>query len=331
MLDFFKNKINQILVFIGATVVIFLISYVVYLIRSQSQLIDKINLDNINQKQLIDNLVRSSSSYSTMADVEKAIVAQGLNLKAIQEDMAKLHEELRAVNVSTINTTQQYYVTSGSSTPVTPLPTNITITDGHYSDIYDYYKTVKKVDLSEKYSGVEVPIGSVSFSASAGPGKDFTVNIPARKYSYTTVFGDTENRDRLVNYDKLVITENGKDYSIPISQSSTQEIPLENKWRWFGHLNAMGAVGWNNDFQAMAGLSSSIFSYGKYAKEPTFAFMNIGVGMTTDKTFLVYVNPVSYKLPIFTDFIANTYLTAGLNFNLNTRSIGFHAGFSLNL
>src|SRR5678815_4156297 len=78
---------QKILIWLGAVVVVGALGFIIYKQNEISNRQTAIEQNIIASKQLVDGIVRSQSSWATREDMEKFIKDNGVNLRAIQDDL----------------------------------------------------------------------------------------------------------------------------------------------------------------------------------------------------------------------------------------------------
>ncbi len=298
---------TKILIWVGAVLLVAALGFIIYKqfeISSRQEAIEK---SNVEQKQLLDGIVRSQNSYTTRDDLEKFIKDNGLNLKTIQEDLKKLNAELQAFNVAVSSSKGQV----GTNIPTTPGPgTNPNPVDPTNPDPFGYMKRQQILTLNEDFASVKVPIGTVGFSAWQ---KDpWDIDIKAREYKASTVVGTDENQRTYV-YNKLTVTTDGKEYALPITQSQTQQVYPESKMSWFNprlYLGVDGFVGVNPVKGEFApSLTVQIMSYGRYKTQPDLSILQVGAGFgIVSRRPQITVTPISYNVGKHIPLMNNLYI-----------------------
>lgn len=302
---------TKILIWLGAIVVIGALGFIIYKQIEISKRQDAIEQNVVAQKQLVDGIVRSQATWATRDDVEKFIKDNNINLRAIQDDLDKLHAEVSAVNVA-IATSQSQHGTNIHTTPgpiVNPNPV-----DPSNPDPYGYMKRQQTLALNEDFGAVKVPIGSVGFSA--WQKEPWNYDIKGREYRASTVVGTDENQ-RQYFYNKFTVKVDNKEYTIPITTATTEQVYPEAKWSWWNprlYLGADGAVGVNpvkGDF--IPNVNVQIMSYGRYKTQPDWSILQVGAGYAVDsKRPTLNVTPFSYNIGKHIPLMNNTYLGPSL-------------------
>lgn len=311
---------TKILIWIGSVLLVGALGFIIYkqIENSNRQLAIESHL--VEQKQLIDGIVRSQSQWTTKEDLNKFITDNGVNLKAIKEDLDKLHAEVNAVNVI-VASSQGQIVTNIPTKPgpiVNPHPI-----DPKNPDPYGYMKQQQTLAVNEDFGTIKVPFGTVGFSA--WQEKPWDINIKAREYKVASVVGTDEDQ-RMYFYNKFTMSVDNKDYEIPIKAATTKQEYPEAKFSWFNprlYLSANGVVGFNpvqGDF--IPGLNVQVMSYGKYKKQPDLSILQLGVGYgVVSQRPQVLVMPISYNvgqhLPLMNNAYVGPSLSVGTNGNVS--------------
>jgi len=294
-------------------------SFIIYMQVQNSNRQAAIETSMIAQRDLIDGIVRSQSQWTTKADMEKFITDNGVNLKAIQDDMDKLNAQVTAVNVIVSASNGQHGTNVPSTGPgnTNPNPTVPTCPDGTVcpnADPFGYMKTEQTLALNEDFGKVKVPFGKVGFSAwQKAP---WSVDINPREYHVASVIGTDENQ-RLSVYNKFTMKVDGKDYEVPIKTAITQQVYPDAKFSFWnpklfittgGGINVT-SLPVNGTFNA--GGTFGFISYGKYKTTPAISLLQVGAGYSSNKNeFAVIVNPVNVNIGgIFpAGVVSNTYV-----------------------
>lgn len=289
--------LNKILIFVGAVLLIGGIGFMVYKLNEISTRQTAIETSLVVQKELADNIMRSQGQYATKADIDKFIAASNVNLKAIQDDLDKLHAEVNSVNVVTVKTggTVATNVPSTTTGPTNPNPIDPT-----KPDPFGYMKTQQKLTLNEDFSGIQVPIGDVGFSA--WQDKPWSLNVAPRQYKMVNVVGLDEN-ERSYFYNKFTINVNNKDYDVKITTAETkQEYPIAKFSFWNPRLflTAGGGISLTQapiQGSANAGVTLGIMSYGKYKTTPDISVLQLGIAYQTgSQRPAAILNPVNFNI-----------------------------------
>ena len=315
----------KILVAIGAILTIGVLGFIVY---NQIQIKNQqtaIQTQLVEQKQLVDGIMRSQNQYATKEDIDKFAKDNNVNLSAIKDDLAKLNAQVTSINVVIASSHGQH----GTHIPTTPGPVNPHPVDPNNPDPYGYMKAQQNLALNEDFGTVKVPFGQVGFSA--WQEKPWSIDINQRDYSVATVVGTDENQ-RQYFYNKFTVATGGKTYDIPIKTATTKQEYPSPKWSWWNPRLLMGLDGGVNITNVKGEFTPSInvgiMSYGQYKTTPDFSILEVGVGYgTVNKTAQVVVTPVAYNIGknLFSPLMNNTYIGPSLQIGTDG-SIGAGAG-----
>lgn len=304
---------TKILIWLGAVLVIGALGFIVFKQIQISNRQEAIESSIVEQKKLVDGIVRSQSQWATRDDVEKFIKDNKVNLEAIKDDLDKLHAEVSAVNLIVATSTGQRG-TSLPTTPGNPNP-NPKPVDPNNPDPFGYLKHEQLFSLNENFGTVKVPIGQVGFSA--WQEKPWSVDIKQRDYKLATVVGTDENQ-RMYFYNKFTVSVDNKDYEIPVKTATTRQVYPEAKFSWFNprlYLGADGAVELNPvKGEFIPNVNLQLMSYGQYKTQPDFSILQVGVGYGVDgKRPQAVVTPVSYNIGKHIPLMNNLYLGPSLS------------------
>jgi hypothetical protein len=318
------SKLTKIIIAISIIAAIGLLAFLTY---RQSQIFNKqtaIEAQVVKQKELSDGIVRSQAEYVTKKDIEDLAKNNKINLKEIEDDMKKLHAEISTVNtVYTTSITQ--HITNIESSSIGPDNPNYhppVCKDGTPCpnvDPYGYLKNQQNLDLKEKFSSIEVPIGSTGFSAWSS--KPWTKDIKGREYIVSNIIG-TDEYQRNYIYNKFIIRIDGKDYVLPITTAETKQIYPEPKWSWFNPRLFFG-ISAGATLSPLSGevspsLDIGLMSYGKYLRQPDFLILQLGIGYgIVSKTLQFNLTPFSYNVGKHLPLMNNVYLGPTIQIGLN--------------
>ncbi len=281
-----------------------------------------IQTEQVAQRQLIDGIVRSQTSWATQQDVANLLSANGVNadaLKAIQNDMSTLKASMNTANVVVVNSNPQH-ATGQASTgtgPANPTPPAPAVNGCPDPDPFGFMKAQQNYALKEDFGKVQVPFGTVGFSAFQ---KDpWSVDIPARTYTVDNVIGTDENQRNYV-YNQVNIKAGDKTYTVPVTSSTTKQVYPTAKFSFWNPRLQMGADGGVNlnhvQGEFTPNLDLSLMSYGRYKTTPDFSVLGVGVGWQTvaQKPSLV-ITPVGYNIGknVFSPLMNNTYIAPSVS------------------
>lgn len=320
---------NKILVWIVCSLAVGAFWFIIYKQMENSKRQTSIEQNIILQKQLVDGIVRSQASWATRDDVEKLIKNNGINLKAIENDLGKLNATLTTINVAVATSNRQH----STNVPTISGPTiNPNPVDPTNPDPYGYMQQQQTLKLNETFGDSSLPIGSVGFSA--WQKEPWNYDVIAREYYLNTIVGTDENQ-RQYYYNKFVIKIDGKNYIVPIQSTITQQVYPEAKWSWWNPRLFMGVDSGVNINQMVGefapNISIGLMSYGRYKIQPDFSILALGVGygVASDKLQLV-ITPFTYNVGKHIPLMNNMYLGPSVNIGTN-EDISFMIGIRVGL
>ena len=330
---------TKIIIAISAIVALCLATFIIYKQNQISQQQEAIEKQVVAQKELTDNLTRSMNQYATKQDVEQFAKDNGINLKAIQDDLKKLQANISSINAVTVvsNGYQGTNIPTDHIGPANPNPTTPTVNcNGQQipcpnADSFDYMKKQQNISLNESFGNVKVPIGEVGFSA--WQKNPWSVNLLPREYHSDSVVGTDENQ-RQYFYNKFSVKIDGKSYDIKIDNATTkQEFPQTGFSWWNPRLFLSTDLGYNlseNKGEFTPGINIGLMSYGgKYKSQPDFSILQLGLGWgTVSNRGQVSVTPVSYNvgkhIPLMNNLYVGPAIDLGTNGNISVM-IGIRA------
>src|SRR5271169_237979 len=98
---------EKILAGLLAVVLVCFGGFVIYKEMQVAKMQGDISGSLVAQKALADNIMRSSSQYSTKADLDAFAQQQNINLAAIQKDLDSLNAQVSSINVIAVNSQAQ--------------------------------------------------------------------------------------------------------------------------------------------------------------------------------------------------------------------------------
>ncbi len=317
------SLINKILITLGVFVVLGMLSVIIYQQIQINKRQQAIEAQVVAQKQLVDGIVRSQNEYTTKKDLENFIKDNGINLKAIQDDVKKLRAEVIAANVVTVISKPQNgtFIPTTNTGPDNPNTTPPTCQDGKpcpNADPYGYLKSQQNLLLSEDFGTVKVPIGSVGFSA--WQDKPWTLDIKSRTYSVSNVIGVDENQ-RTYFYNKFTVTVGDKTYTVPITKAETKQEYPDPKWYFWNprlYLGVDSGITLSAPLRGeiSPGVSLAIMSYGKFKTQPDFTVLGLGVGYgAINKSAQFSLTPFTYNIGKHIPLMTNVHLGPSLQIN----------------
>lgn len=320
---------TKILIWIGGVVLVGALGFIIYKQIENSNRQLAIESAIVEQKQLIDGIVRSQSQWTTQEDLKKFITDSGVNLKAIQKDLDKLHAEVSAVNVIVSNSIGQQ---QNNVPSINPGPNNPNPIDPNNPDPFGYNQSQQNLSLNEDFGTIKVPLGSVGFSA--WQEKPWSLNIKARDYQVASVIGTDENQRSYV-YNKFTVKVDGKNYEIPIKTAITKQEYPTAKWSFWnprlfiGIDGGIGLTPIRGEFTPS--LDIGIMLYGRYKTQPDFSILEVGVGYgTISKKPQLVITPVSYNFGKHIPLMNNAYIGPSLHIGTDG-NVGIMAGLRVAL
>lgn len=299
---------------------IIIIGIALFIIKKQNDILKRqadIEKSVVEQKQIEDNIIRSQAKYAVKEDLESFAKKLDLNLDAIKNDMKTLNASIIGINNSTVST-KGLDIKNIPSTSTIPKPEDPKNPDAKIEDKYGYLRNAQVLKFEEPFSGINVPIGTVTFSA--WEKNPWALNLLPRDYSMTTVIG-TDEEGRHYTYNKMSITTDGKTYPINITKSNFIEQYPESK---FFSWNPRLALGFDSGFNLgatkasmMPGLHVSFMSYGKTKNSSDWMFLQTGIGydfIAERPAFIL--TPAAYNFgKQLNPLLQNTYIAPSISLN----------------
>lgn len=317
--------------------------------QQMSSLQTQLNTNMIAQQNLLNGLVRSSSSYATSDQLNAFAQQNSVDLATIQSNLASINATLVGINVvqaSSGPTTVSGLPSTGTTPSPTSTPTSTTVScpaGGSVScpgpvDTNKYTENVQTLALNETFVGIpatQVPIGSVSFDASKTD--PWSENISSRQYNIDSTIGSNPDSGQVVVYNQLSIDAAGKTYQIPINTATFKQAPTKNSFSFWnprlflsmgGSVNVSAVKG-----EATPAVGMQIASYGATKTNPVLSIAQVGAGYNlVSQRPAVVVDPISLNVgAMFPNqhIISNTYL--GPSIGVDTKGsvdIGLAVGLS---
>lgn len=332
------NLSTKILIFLGVCVTLGLLAFIIMKEMEISNRQAAIENNIVSQKQLVDGIVRSMSSFSSKEDLANFAKQSNIDLAKIQSDLNLVNGNVVAINK--VLTGSKGYSTKekgsdGAKNPNPDPPSEITCKDGTTKqcpnpDKYGYLKTQKITYLDEHFENVNVPFAKVGFSA--WEEKPFDVNVYDREYNTVNVLGQDANGRHYV-YSKMSLKVNGKNYDIKIKNAEMKEEYPTASFSFFNPQLFMGVSGTIDVTNAPVageftpGLTIGLMSYGRTKTNPTISVAQIGAGYSTvSRKPSIIVNPVNFNIGsvIPGNLVRNTYI--GPTMHVNTEGSVFFGG-----
>lgn len=309
---------TKILIAISSIVAICAAAFIIYKQIEISNRQIAIESGMVTQKQLDDNITRSMGQYATKEDIEKYVENNGVAIDAIKDDLKILRAEVKAVNriVVVSNGQQDNNIPSTNTGPNNPNPTNVDCKD---CDRFGYFSTQQNLRLNEEFSNVQVPIGTVGFSA--WQEKPWSVDIKPREYRVTNVIGTDENQRHYV-YNKFFVVVDGKPYDVEIDKAEMVEELPDPSFQWWNPRLFVGTDSGVN-LSSMNGeltpnINVGIMSYGMYKNQPDFSFLQVGVGYgAISRRAQLIVTPAVYNVGKHLPLMNNMYVGPSAHISSN--------------
>lgn len=313
------TNLNKVLITLGIVFTLGLLSFVVYQQRQIAKQQDAIEKQVVLQKDLADKIVRAQAEYATKGDLESFVKTNGLNLKAIQDDLGKLSADIVSANKVIVksNGVVADHVASSSTSSTNPNPNLPICKDGSVCpnvDPFGYLTKQQNLKLVEPFGTDQVPVGEVGFSS--WQEKPWNIKLSPRQYQVVTVVGEDENQ-RQYFYNKFTITVDGKPYDIKIDSSQTKQEYPTAKFSWWNPSLYLGVDGGLN-LTAMKGefgpsLNLQLMSYGMYKTQPDFSILQLGLGYgTVSKQLEFIITPFAYNIGKPIPLMNNLYVGPAL-------------------
>ena len=317
------SVLEKVLIYVASILAIGALSFIIYNQINLSKQQTAIQQQVLQQKTLVDGLVQSANTYTTKNDLNSFIQQNTNDLKAIQDNLSGLGAQITAANVISANSSGQVVnnlPSSGQGTvnPTPPTPTTVNCPNGGsvecpVIDPYGYQKEAQTLNLNEDFPNLQIPFGTVSFSAFQQ--KPWSIDVLPRQYNVVSVIGTDQNQRVYVD-NKFTIKAGDKTYTVPITTDQTQQVYPSPKFSWFNprlFLTAGSAINFSHVAgDVNLGATVGIMSYGKYLNSPDISVLQLGVGYQfIDKSPTAIINPVSFNIGhlISNGFISNTFLS----------------------
>lgn len=327
------SVLTKILIWAGTVLTIAAFSFIVYKQFEISNRQKTIEESVVKQKDLVDGITRSQSEYATKKDVDQFAKDHNINVKAIQDDLSKLHAEVAAVNIAIVDSNAQHS-TNVPTSFVGPKNENTTpplvCKDGTpcpNTDPYNYLKFQQNLVINEDFGTIKIPFGSVGFSSWK---KDpWNIDVKSREYRVSSVIGTDEN-ERFYFYNKFSVNVDGKNYDLPIKTAETKQEYPEAKFNWWSprlYLTSGSGVGISKspiEGTVNVGVDLGVLSYGKFKLNPDISILQVGVGYQSNTAGITFiVNPINYNIGklLPSGLVNNTFI--GPSFQVSTNGSMF--------
>lgn len=275
----------------------------------------------IAQKNLSDNLVRSMSSYATADQIESYIKNNKVDLGAIEKDIQILKAKIDSVN--TVVTQSFGYdwhdlESDGVKPGANPPKVDKITCEGKeidcLKDPHGYLSNQQTLKLNEKFKGLDVPFGSVTFDGTKSAPWD--ISVLSREYSTIIVNAKDEN-GKISSYNQFKIIIGDKEYKIPVDKATVLQTFPDPIFRWWSPRLYLGVDGGLNisklDPEFGPNINLAIMNYGRYVQNPEFSILQLGFGLgLNNKSPYFVLTPFAYNIGKHLPFMMNTYIGPSL-------------------
>ena len=317
-----KPNINHLIIIIISAMFLYIV-YQYYIISSYKEQQTQIS---IQQKQLLDDIIRAQKNVVTKTDLEKISKDLDIKLDPIREDLKKFSADIKGINsVTVVSPGYTGTYVSDKTTPKDPKESTVS------PEAVDFVlKNTQGLSLYEPFENNKIKIGEVSFSSWRK--EPWSVNMYPKTYRLVNVIGSDENGSNYV-YNKFFIDVNGKSYPIKIQSSVYSEDTIQSKFRFSPKLylgiNTKLYVN-NVSLDFGPSLSMFLFSYGKFIKNPDWIFIGPGFdGAINKKNIGINVGLFGYNVGKHIPFMSNLFIGPDISVDADKNlaiAIGFKAG-----
>lgn len=308
----FKEKMNKVHV-IFLSLILLINCLGLYFFFSWKKENDKyLSEIQIKQKQIGDEIIRSSSSYMKEEDLLKEIKSNNLDISNLKKDLDLLNSKLDSFNkVQIISYVQkENNVKTDNVKPKDPKE-EVQVKENELK------LETQMLELKEKFKTGYVPIGNVGFSYWRKNPWEF--EIYERKYKILNVISKTDKNQTIV-HNKFILNSNNKDYEIEINSSETIQVIPENKFHFYPKFYLTSGMGYkfDNSISMSFGLMFNLLQYGEYKTNPKLVIASLGLSkeiFSTDGK-ITFV-PLMYNLNSLINFVNNTYVGPSIGIDQN--------------
>lgn len=273
----------------------------------------------VKQKQLEDNITRSSSSFVSKEDIKQLLKESKVDLSKIEKDLDNLNAKVDSVNkvqVVSVYQKQENIPTEKTLPKVEPIEIKKE----------DLKQETQYVSIGEQFKNTRIPIGNVGFSFWRK--NPWEYEIYKRNYKITNVIAKDANNNTIV-YNKFSINVNDKDYDLEIDSAENVQVMPENKFHLYPKMFLGFASGYNlnKSFDSSVFLYGNFIQYGQFKNNPKLSIFNLGIG-TNFNTYKVSIVPVFFNLQNVVKFFQNSYIGPGFSYGFN-KSYEFNISVAL--
>lgn len=327
------------LILIGSGILlVFILLFIVKMQYDMIQSQKMMELKVVEMKELHDKTMRSQGKYATRDDVEKIIKENGVDLSSLKKDLGLL--DAKIVGVITTSANSKGFtgknLASTSVTPNTDEEKVKTILECGNEKLEcpnsEYLNNRQVLALSENFGQTAVPLGEVGFSA--WQKEPWDLSIKSRKYTSTTVLS-TNDDGRHFAHNKLIVEVDGKQYTIPITNSQLREVFPDKKFRFTPriYMGLDGGLVMAPDPQGdvVPNAQLSLFSYGKTKLDNDWTFLGVGVGYETQQESInLMVSPINYNVGKPIPLIDNMHVGPSISYDFEG-NLGMFLGVRVGL
>ena len=292
--------------------------------RIYSDLKADIQQSHVAYSQISETLARAENQMVTKAELEAFAKETGVDLRAIKKDLKGLDADLSAIGQTVASIEGQVEENQGSDDVIEhnpgDQPENCELCDVHG---YTAATQVKDISLGE------MPHAQVQFDASKN--KPWTIQSDDVDVEVTTVLGESDKEDVTIFYHTVSMFNKsrpelaGKEYKLKITSSKfvqTLDTSKEFYW-WAPHLdlssdNLFILDSGGDDFYRFGGsIGFSVMGFGRNKSDLDWKFIRLGVGINSNESAYVSLEPVKYNIGKFIPLISDLWIGAGILWDSN--------------
>lgn len=305
MTDGTRNKLNIIQIILLSLNIIIVSFLFFHKNDDNTQYLKEIQ---IKQKQLEDNIIRSSTSFASKEDIKKILNESKIDLSKIEDDLEGLNAKIDSVNkvqVVSVYQKQENIPTENSIPKTDPIEVK--------KD--DLKQETQYVSIGEQFKNTRVPFGKVGFSYWRN--NPWEYEVYKRNYKITNVIAKDSNNNTVV-YNKFSINVDNKDYDLELDSADNIQIMPENKFHFYPKIFLGFSSGYNinKSFDSSVFLYGNFIQYGQFKNNPKLSLLNLGLG-TNFNTYKVSLVPVFFNLQNISKFLQNSYIGPGFAYGFN--------------
>lgn len=305
MTDGTRDKLNIIQIILLSLNIVFVSFLFFHKNDDNTQYLKEIQ---IKQKQLEDNITRSSTSFASKEDIKKILNESKIDLSKIENDLEGLNAKIDSVNkvqVVSVYQKQENIPTENSIPKTDPIEVK--------KD--DLKQETQYVSIGEQFKNTRVPFGKVGFSYWRN--NPWEYEVYKRNYKITNVIAKDSNNNTVV-YNKFSINVDNKDYDLELDSADNIQIMPENKFHFYPKIFLGFSSGYNinKSFDSSVFLYGNFIQYGQFKNNPKLSLLNLGFG-TNFNTYKISLVPVFFNLQNISKFLQNSYIGPGFAYGFN--------------